>query len=93
MSVKYALLGILSERSRHGYELKSAFDERVGHRVTGRPCLGEAVEQRVAGGAGFGGRGHDELLSSSSALSLRRHRIRVGPMLPTGMPRSRAIPA
>jgi len=30
MSVKHALLGILSERSRHGYELKSAFDERVG---------------------------------------------------------------
>jgi DNA-binding PadR family transcriptional regulator len=30
MSVKHALLGILSERDRHGYELKSAFDERVG---------------------------------------------------------------
>ncbi len=30
MSVKHALLGILSERERHGYELKSAFDERVG---------------------------------------------------------------
>ncbi|MBI2963702.1 MAG: PadR family transcriptional regulator [Deltaproteobacteria bacterium] len=30
MSVKYALLGILSERERHGYELKAAFDERVG---------------------------------------------------------------
>jgi DNA-binding PadR family transcriptional regulator len=30
MSVKFALLGILSERERHGYDLKSAFDERVG---------------------------------------------------------------
>jgi DNA-binding PadR family transcriptional regulator len=30
MSVKHALLGILSEKERHGYELKSAFDERVG---------------------------------------------------------------
>ena len=30
MSVKYALLGILSEKERHGYDLKSAFDERVG---------------------------------------------------------------
>jgi len=30
MSVKYALLGILSERERHGYDLKDAFDERVG---------------------------------------------------------------
>src|ERR1051326_7748750 len=30
MSVKYALLGILSERERHGYDLKNAFDERVG---------------------------------------------------------------
>jgi DNA-binding PadR family transcriptional regulator len=30
MSVKYALLGILSERDRHGYDLKGAFDERVG---------------------------------------------------------------
>jgi DNA-binding PadR family transcriptional regulator len=26
MSVKHALLGILSEKERHGYELKSAFD-------------------------------------------------------------------
>jgi len=30
MSVKYALLGILSESERHGYDLKEAFDERVG---------------------------------------------------------------
>jgi DNA-binding PadR family transcriptional regulator len=30
VSVKYALLGILSEKERHGYDLKSAFDERVG---------------------------------------------------------------
>jgi DNA-binding PadR family transcriptional regulator len=30
MSVKHASLGILSERERHGYELKAAFDERVG---------------------------------------------------------------
>lgn len=30
MSVKYALLGILSERDRHGYDLKDAFEERVG---------------------------------------------------------------
>jgi DNA-binding PadR family transcriptional regulator len=30
MSVKFALLGILSERERHGYDLKDAFDERVG---------------------------------------------------------------
>ena len=30
MSVKYALLGILSEGDRHGYDLKDAFDERIG---------------------------------------------------------------
>ncbi|MGH7857043.1 MAG: PadR family transcriptional regulator [Candidatus Binatia bacterium] len=30
MSVKYALLGILSEKARHGYDLKDAFEERVG---------------------------------------------------------------
>jgi DNA-binding PadR family transcriptional regulator len=30
MSVKFALLGILSEKERHGYDLKDAFDERVG---------------------------------------------------------------
>ena len=30
MSVKHALLGILSEKERHGYDLKSAFDDRVG---------------------------------------------------------------
>jgi DNA-binding PadR family transcriptional regulator len=30
MSVKYALLGILAERERHGYDLKDAFDDRVG---------------------------------------------------------------
>jgi DNA-binding PadR family transcriptional regulator len=30
VSVKYALLGILSEKERHGYDLKAAFDERVG---------------------------------------------------------------
>jgi DNA-binding PadR family transcriptional regulator len=30
MSVKFALLGILSEGERHGYDLKGAFDERVG---------------------------------------------------------------
>jgi DNA-binding PadR family transcriptional regulator len=30
MSVKYALLGILAERERHGYDLKGAFDDRVG---------------------------------------------------------------
>ena len=33
MSVKHALLGILSEKERHGYELKSAFDERIGERA------------------------------------------------------------
>jgi len=30
MAVKYAILGILSEKERHGYDLKAAFDERVG---------------------------------------------------------------
>lgn len=30
MAVKHALLGILAERDRHGYELKSCFDEKVG---------------------------------------------------------------
>ena len=30
MSIKYALLGILAEKDRHGYELKSRFDEKVG---------------------------------------------------------------
>jgi DNA-binding PadR family transcriptional regulator len=30
LSVKYALLGILSEGERHGYDLKEAFDERIG---------------------------------------------------------------
>jgi DNA-binding PadR family transcriptional regulator len=30
VSVKYALLGILAEKDRHGYELKSRFDEKVG---------------------------------------------------------------
>jgi DNA-binding PadR family transcriptional regulator len=30
LSVKYALLGILSEESRHGYEIKRAFDEKMG---------------------------------------------------------------
>jgi DNA-binding PadR family transcriptional regulator len=30
MSVKYAILGILSQQERHGYDLKGAFDERVG---------------------------------------------------------------
>lgn len=30
MSIKYALLGILAEKDRHGYELKSRFDEMVG---------------------------------------------------------------
>lgn len=30
MSVKFALLGILSQQERHGYDLKSAFDDRVG---------------------------------------------------------------
>lgn len=30
MSVKFALLGILAEGERHGYDLKHAFDERVG---------------------------------------------------------------
>src|SRR2546422_3632925 len=33
MSVKHALLGILSEKERHGYELKSAFDWRIGERA------------------------------------------------------------
>lgn len=31
MSVKHAILGILKEASRHGYELKSIFDERIGN--------------------------------------------------------------
>jgi len=30
MSVKYAILGILSEQERHGYELRCAFNQRVG---------------------------------------------------------------
>lgn len=30
MAVKYAILGILKEKPRHGYELKSLFDEKVG---------------------------------------------------------------
>ena len=30
MSVKYAILGILKEKERHGYDLKSEFDDRVG---------------------------------------------------------------
>lgn len=30
MAVKYAVLGILKEKPRHGYELKSLFDEKVG---------------------------------------------------------------
>ncbi len=30
MSVKYALLGILAERPCHGYDLKRAFDEKLG---------------------------------------------------------------
>jgi DNA-binding PadR family transcriptional regulator len=30
MSIKYALLGILAEKPRHGYELKRTFDERLG---------------------------------------------------------------
>lgn len=30
MSVKHALLGILKESPRHGYEIKGMFDERVG---------------------------------------------------------------
>jgi hypothetical protein len=30
MSVKCALLGILSEKERHSHELKSAFDDRAG---------------------------------------------------------------
>jgi DNA-binding PadR family transcriptional regulator len=30
VSVRYALLGILSQKERHGYDLKDAFDERVG---------------------------------------------------------------
>ncbi len=30
MSIKYALLGILAEKPRHGYDLKRTFDERLG---------------------------------------------------------------
>ena len=30
MSIKYAILGILAEKDRHGYELKAEFDSRVG---------------------------------------------------------------
>jgi DNA-binding PadR family transcriptional regulator len=30
MSVKHILLGILSEKPRHGYDIKQAFDEKVG---------------------------------------------------------------
>ncbi len=30
MSVRYAVLGLLSEKKRHGYELKSAFDQATG---------------------------------------------------------------
>lgn len=31
MSIKQCLLALLSERPRHGYELKSEFDRRTGH--------------------------------------------------------------
>jgi len=31
MPVKHAILGILKEAPRHGYELKSIFDERIGN--------------------------------------------------------------
>jgi DNA-binding PadR family transcriptional regulator len=30
VSIKYALLGILAEKPRHGYDLKRTFDERLG---------------------------------------------------------------
>ncbi len=30
MSIKHALLGILAERPRHGYDLKRAFEDKVG---------------------------------------------------------------
>ena len=30
MSIKYAILGILTEKDQHGYELKAEFDARVG---------------------------------------------------------------
>lgn len=30
MSIKYALLGILNESPKHGYDLKRAFDEKLG---------------------------------------------------------------
>ena len=30
MSIKHAVLGLLSEQPMHGYRLKEAFDERVG---------------------------------------------------------------
>ena len=30
MSIKHAMLGLLSEQPMHGYRLKEAFDERVG---------------------------------------------------------------
>jgi len=30
MAIKHALLAILAQRDRHGYELKSCFDEKVG---------------------------------------------------------------
>ncbi|KJR44753.1 Transcriptional regulator, PadR family [Desulfosporosinus sp. I2] len=31
MPVKHAILGIIKEAPRHGYELKSIFDERIGN--------------------------------------------------------------
>ncbi|MDA8221547.1 MAG: PadR family transcriptional regulator, partial [Desulfitobacterium hafniense] len=31
MPVKHAILGILKEAPRHGYELKSIFDARIGN--------------------------------------------------------------
>ena len=32
MAIKHALLGLLAEGPKHGYELKTAFDEAIGER-------------------------------------------------------------
>ena len=32
MAIKHALLGLLAEGPKHGYELKTAFDETIGER-------------------------------------------------------------
>ena len=31
MSIKFAILALLAERPRHGYQIKSEFDRRTNH--------------------------------------------------------------